>query len=462
MDASDWQHLSIAVISLVMLVGAGTVLTLVGQTSNQRLLPKAANVPHGGKPQRSLVNYLNVRRSISGAMRLIELLAAVIAASQIMALIDAWTSRDFNWLSILLIALVYIIFGRAIPQAITSRHISEQKLTRLFGVGRFGVTLTTPLIWFEKNIASFFRKILPGDLIDEEFIGTEDELRLRLLESDDGVIGDIERRMIDGILSLEEMTVRDIMVPRIDVVALERRVSARDVIDTIIERGHSRLPVYQENLDRILGVLYVKDLLPFVIGNTNRLPVLDLIRPAYVIPESKRLPELFAELKRMKIHLAIVADEYGGTAGLVTIEDILEEIVGEIQDEYDTEEEQIVRSGEHCVDADGRVSMEDIEEALGINFEEDEDFSTLGGFVHKHLGRLAVAGDTFEAEGVRVEILAVERHRVRKMRVTRLHWPHEEVSVEESEGWLQRLLVDSDERSKEKTVDEGPPPEESA
>src|SRR5690606_14638519 len=125
----------------------------------------------------------------------------------------------------------------------------------------------------------------------------------------------------------------------------------------------------------------------------------DLIRPAYVIPESKKLPELFADLKRMRIHLAIVTDEYGGTAGLVTIEDILEEIVGEIQDEYDFEEDLIVDSGENTVDADGRLPMEDLEDVLGIEFEEDEDFTTLGGFVHKHLGRLAVTGDTFEAEG---------------------------------------------------------------
>lgn len=268
--------------------------------------------------------------------------------------------------------------------------------------------------------------------------------------NDDGVIGEIESRMIDGILSLEEMTVRDIMVPRLDVVALERRATAREVIDMIIEKGHSRLPIYQENLDRILGVLYVKDLLPFVIGNTDRLSLLDLIRPAYVIPESKKLPELFTDLKRMRIHVAIVTDEYGGTAGLVTIEDILEEIVGEIQDEYDFEEEQLVAAGDDAVVADGRVPMEDLEEALGIEFEEDEDFSTLGGFVHKHLGRLAVAGDAFEAEGVHVEILSVERHRVRKMRVTRMIPPLVMQEEEEPDSWLDRLRADNDEKKKDR------------
>lgn len=451
MDASDWQHLVLALIALVVLVTSGTILTLAGQTSNQKLLPADASSSHGARHQRSLSSYLNARRSIAGAMRLFELIATVVAASQLMAMVDNWTTTDFSWLSIVVIVLVYLVFGRAIPRAITSRDISENRLIRLFGIGRMAATISTPLTWMEQTISRLLAQVLPGEPAPEPYIGTEDELQLRLMETDDGVIGEIERSMIDGILSLEETTVRDIMVPRIDVVALERRATAREIIDTIVERGHSRLPVYQENLDRILGVLYVKDLLPFVIGNTNRLPLLDLIRPAYVIPESKKVPELFAELKRARIHLAIVTDEYGGTAGLVTIEDILEEIVGEIQDEYDSEEDLIVDSGENTVDADGRLPMEDLEEVLGIQFEEDEDFTTLGGFVHKHLGRLAVTGDTFEAEGVRVQILSVERHRVRKMRVTRIKPIDEEPEDEEADNWLQRLRSDSD---KDKSDDE--------
>ena len=450
MDASDWQHLIIATVALVALVTAGSVLTFAGQTSNQKLLPQVA---HGGRHHRSVGTYLNARRALSSSMRFIELLATIVAASQLTALIDRWTTSDFSWFSIVMIALVYLVFGRAIPRAIASRTVSENRLRQLFAFGRLGQTLVKPFTWIEETLAALLERALPGERVEDDSIGTEDELKMRMFETDDGVIGEIERQMIDGILSLEEMTVRDIMVPRLDVVALERRATAREVIDTIIEKGHSRLPVYQENLDRVLGVLYVKDLLPFVIGNTNRLPLLDLIRPAYVIPESKKLPELFADLKRMRIHLAIVTDEYGGTAGLVTIEDILEEIVGEIQDEYDTEEELLVHSGVDMVDADGRLPMEDLEDALGIEFAEDEDFSTLGGFVHKHLGRLAVAGDRFEAEGVRVEILSVERHRVRKMRVTRLYLPEPAVEEEEeSENWLQRLRSDSDERNREKNA----------
>lgn len=455
MNASDWQHFVIAILALVALVTSGSILTLAGQTMNQRLLPEPPTEPNGSR--RSLAAYLNARRSLAGAMRLIELLASVIAASQIMALVDAWTSSDFNWLSIAMIALVYLVFGRAIPRAIASRDIGDARLTQLFSIGRAAESLVRPLTWLEEKFADLLDHFVPGEPIVETPMGMEDELKLRVLETDDGVIGEIERQMIDGILSLEEMTVRDVMVPRIDIVALDRRATAREVVDTIIQKGHSRLPVYSENLDHLLGVLYVKDLLPFVIGSTNRIPLLDLIRPAYVIPESKKLPELFTDLKRMRIHMAIVTDEYGGTAGLVTIEDILEEIVGEIQDEYDMEEELLVESGDNEVVADGRLPLEDLEDVLRIEFEEDEDFTTLGGFVHKHLGRLAVQGDEFEAEGVRVKILAVERHRVRKMRVTRLEEATEESVPEENESWLQRLRLEPDDKDrKDKTAETFP------
>jgi putative hemolysin len=222
------------------------------------------------------------------------------------------------------------------------------------------------------------------------------------------------------VLHLEKLTVRDVMVPRLDMVAVDRAVPPGELLDIIVKAGHSRIPVYQGSIDNVLGVLYAKDLLRFVIGSTSRIPLLDLIRPAVVVPESKRLSDMFTELKRQHIHIAIVADEYGGTAGLVTIEDILEEIVGEIQDEYDSESPLFELVAPDVLLADGRLPIEDVEDALQLRFEEDDDFGTLGGFVHKHMQRLPMKGDVFTAEGVRVEILAVERHRVRRLRLTKV------------------------------------------
>lgn len=432
MDADDWQHLIFALISLSLLTLVSVVLTHVGQATNQKLLPE----PQGptGRHVRTTSSVVNLRRGIASSTLFLQLLFTVIASRELIALFDRLTESEFGLVAIMVTAGVYLVFGLALPRAIADKTTSDETLDRMYAFGRGIYRALRPVNWLVEQLARLFRLVIPGPEAQDPALGMEEELRLRRSGTDDGVIGDIERQMIDGILSLEEMTVRDIMVPRLDIVALERRVSAQDLIDTITRAGHSRIPVYRDSIDNVLGVLYVKDLLPFVIGNTIRIPLLDLIRPAFVVPESKKLPELFTELKRTRIHLAIVADEYGGTAGLITIEDILEEIVGEIQDEYDSELPLFQKDGADVLIADGRLPIEDVEDALDIEFEEDDDFGTLGGFIHKHLGRLAVKGDSFEAEGVRVEILEVERHRVKALRITRLPEPEPE-EVERRERW---------------------------
>ncbi len=423
MDADDWQHLLFALIAVALLTLVSVVLTHVGQATNQRLIP---DTPASGRHRRTTSSIVNMRRAIASSMLFLQLLLAVIAGGQVVALFDVFTDTEFGFPAIVMTAFVYLVFGLALPRAIVDKTTSEETLDRIYGIGRMTSAALRPVNWLVEQLAALFRVIIPGEGAVDHTVGTEDELQIHRNGHDDGVIGEVERQMIDGILSLEDMTVRDIMVPRLDIIALDRRVSAQVLIDTITKAGHSRIPVYRDTVDNVLGVLYVKDLLPFVIGNTIRIPLLDLIRPAFVVPESKKLPELFAELKRTRIHMAIVADEYGGTAGLITIEDILEEIVGEIQDEYDTEQPLFEKENADALVADGRLPIEDVEEALDVAFEEDDDFGTLGGFVHKHLGRLAVKGDTFEAEGVRVEILEVERHRVKALRITRLPEPEEE------------------------------------
>lgn len=453
MDATDWQHLTYGILAIIILVGSGVIMTIVGQSTNQRLLSDDSDGDKHG--QRTTGALVNPRRAMAGAMLFVQILATVVAGSQFTQLVDQWTHDAFDWGAIVIVALVYVVFGLALPRAIVDKDLAEETLDRAIDIGRGVTRALSPVAWLVEMLARAFRVVIPGTDASQEVVGTEDELRLRRHGVEDEIIGESERQMIDGILSLEEMTVRDIMVPRLDIVGLERTVSARELIETITKAGHSRIPVYRESIDNVLGVLYVKDLLPFVIGNTIRIPLLDLIRPAFVIPESKKLSELFTELKRTRIHMAIVADEYGGTAGLVTIEDILEEIVGEIQDEYDSEQPLFEQGEDGFIIADGRLPIEDVEVALAVEFEEDDDFGTLGGFVHKHLGRLPIQGDTFEAEGVRVDILKVERHRVRTMRVTRIDPEDDEVEEprEQSDRWRLGGSSDVDDE-REQVVDE--------
>ena len=435
MDGDGWQHLVIGIVALLVVVGSGIVLAIIGQTANQRLMPQTGD--HHTRGHRTTRSLVNPRRAMANAMLFVQVIAAVIAAVQFTRLVDRSTTGSVSWLAVLLVALIYLIFAIALPRAIADKQLGRLASGAL-AIGRGTARAFAPVDWLVERLAGLFRRLIPLPDAPPERPAGEDELRNRLLGLDDGLIGGNERQMIDGILSLEEMTVRDIMVPRLDIVAVDRTVKPQELIDTITRAGHSRIPVYRDSIDRIIGVLYVKDLLPFVIGNTIRIPLLDLIRPAFVVPESKKLTDLFTELKRTRIHLAIVADEYGGTAGLVTIEDILEEIVGEIQDEYDTETPLFERTEDGALIADGRLPIEDVEDALGVDFEEDDDFGTLGGFVHKHLGRLPIQGDTFEAEGVRVEILGVERHRVREMRITRIDQPVEVSQEESRERWRWR------------------------
>lgn len=417
MSSAGWLALSVAVIALLLLAAAAVVQTVVGRSSKSRVQAALGQVPETSGRQR-VRGANDPRQGLIATMILIQVLSAIFSASLLTYVFNLVIDASVDWLVIAVTVVFYLIFGQIIPRAIGEKEL-EPYIDRIINGGHKASLAISPIIWGIDYGVRRTKALLPGSAVsdDPEDI---DEVRAPSRTDDMDEVQEVEREMIDGILKLESMNVRDIMVPRLDVVAIERSVPPDELIETITKAGHSRIPVYQESVDRILGVLYAKDLLPFVIGTTRRIPLLDLIRPAFVVPESKKVNDLFAELKRTRIHIAIVADEYGGTAGLVTIEDILEEIVGEIQDEYDSEEPLFEQGDVGVLLADGRLPIEDVEDALEIEFEQDDDFGTLGGFIHKHLGRLPIQGDEFEAEGVRVEILTVERHRVRRLRITKL------------------------------------------
>ncbi len=416
-----WQHLILAVVALAIMCLAAIVQSTIGLTSIQRIrqfAPAPKDTREDAPRHRSVQSLVDPRRILAASMILLQVLMAILATGELIRVFEAATDNPLRWLAMAIVAAVFIVFGLALPRALASKQL-DRFLVRALRLGHIATILLVPLNWIVEQVAKAFLRVLPGEDAEPDTFGLEEELRPNRFERDDQVIGADEQVMMNGILSLEEMTVRDIMVPRLDIVAVERTVNPSELIETIVKAGHSRIPVYQESVDRIIGVLYAKDLLPFVIGNTNRIPLLDLIRPAFVVPESKRLNVLFAELRRDKIHLAIVADEYGGTAGLVTIEDILEEIVGEIQDEYDTEQPLFEPIGPVEILADGRLPIENVENYFGMTFPEDADYESVGGFVQNVLGRMPREGDRFAAEGIEGEIIEVEGRRVRRLRLAR-------------------------------------------
>jgi len=239
-----------------------------------------------------------------------------------------------------------------------------------------------------------------------------------LQQGDKMPFGKEERELITSIFEFGETIAREIMVPRIDIVAIREGSSVAEALATIVKSGHSRIPVYRGTIDNIVGILYAKDILKYLQEGQQEDHIDAFLRPPYFVPETKRVSELLKEMQRDKVHMAIVVDEYGGTAGLVTIEDILEEIVGEIQDEYDVEEPLVERTGEKEWIMDARVSLDDLEEILGFEVDE-EGIDTLGGLIYSRLGRVPAVGDKVILGDCRIIVLSVAGRRIKKVKIVK-------------------------------------------
>lgn len=249
---------------------------------------------------------------------------------------------------------------------------------------------------------------------------TEEEIH-ELIEAgeEDGIVDEQEREMISAILELDSTVVREIMVPRTEMAAINIEASVRETIDAIIACGHSRIPVFEGSIDNIVGLLYAKDLLKCWGTNDEQIQLRSLMRQPFFTPETKTLELLLQEFKRKKVHLAVVVDEYGGTSGLVTIEDLLEQIVGDIQDEYDMEEDLFCFEPDGSLLTDARLPIEDLEEQLKLEIERDK-FDTVGGLVVHLAGGIPAAGSTVTGNGIHIVILEADPRKVKKVRITRI------------------------------------------
>jgi CBS domain containing-hemolysin-like protein len=272
-----------------------------------------------------------------------------------------------------------------------------------------------------KLFARLFRFVAPTPI--------DDFLALVEREEAAGGVEEEERRMIRGIIDLEDKTAREIMVPRIDIAASELGESVDTVANLIIERGFSRIPVFKESIDDIVGIVYAKDLLRAVSNGTRERALTELLRRPVFIPESKRLDQLLTEMRASRTHMAIVVDEYGGTAGLVTIEDLLEEIVGEIEDEYDTAAPPVEVISPDEVLLDAGSPTETLQELFDRNIE-SEDFDTVGGLVIHELGRLPDVGDQVTIGDLNLQVLSMAGRRIKRVRVQRTSGEPVELAAE--------------------------------
>ena len=236
-------------------------------------------------------------------------------------------------------------------------------------------------------------------------------------QGEEGTISEEEsRELLQSIVDFTETVVREVMTPRPDIIAIQAEASLQDLRALFREEQYSRIPVYRGDLDNIVGIVFVKDMVALPPGAEPRLTT--LMRSAFMVPESKRVSELLKEMQRRQAQMAVVVDEYGGTAGLVTVEDLLEEIVGEIRDEYDVESETVTDEGHGTFAFSGKVSVDEVKDRLGVEIER-EGFETLGGYLLSHLGRMPYVGETFDVDDLSVEVIEVERRRITKVRVRR-------------------------------------------
>lgn len=251
---------------------------------------------------------------------------------------------------------------------------------------------------------------------------TDDELKNWVEKGQtDGALEKEERQMIYSIFQFGDTLAREIMIPRIDMLALDVNTTVQDALSALVESGHSRVPVYEDTVDNIIGLLYAKDLLKCMSAPATEPPLRETLRPAYFIPEAKKLDDLLTELQTRRIHMAIVVDEYGGVAGLVTLEDIIEEIIGEIQDEYDqSEESPYTRLGEDEYLFKGSIDLDDFNEVMETELVKD-NADSLGGFMYSEIGKVPTGGEVIQVDSIKLIVEQVIGRRIRKIRAVKLN-----------------------------------------
>jgi putative hemolysin len=366
--------------------------------------------------------------TIQLAIPFIGFLAAAFAGARIAGQLADWfrevgplsTSADVLALLIvtLIVSLVTIVFGELVPKTLALAHAERYALALARPVEVFGVLLA-PLVWLLTTTTHLVTRVLGVRDISDDAI-TSEELRI-LVErgTEQGTIEAEEEQMIGAVLELGDQRAHEVMVARVDMVTLAVDAALGEIVETIVSEGHSRIPVYEDNIDNIIGMLYAKDLLPYLVGDDRPPSIRRLLRTPLFVPESMLVDELLRSLQRRRVHIAIVLDEHGGTAGLITIEDLLEEIVGEIQDEYDEEEPMIVPLGDAEARIDGRADVDDMLEHFGTSLDGDDqaEFDTVGGLVYHHVGGVPEVGDTVEVDGLKLTVEATDGRRVRTVHV---------------------------------------------
>lgn len=367
--------------------------------------------------------------TIQVGLTLAGLLSSAVAVDAFSAYVVAWlTALNVSHSIAQLIAIILItflltyltlVFGELVPKRLGMQN-PEKISFRVSGILRITNLFLRPFVALSSASTNFVLRLLGINPKSATNDVTEEEIRMMIdVGEEEGTIDDSEREMLHNIFEFDDRSAADVMTHRTEIVALDIESSLEDVIKAATDSGYSRLPVHQDHPDNIIGVIYIKDLLKLTLAQPANFEVREYIRPVIYLPESARCNEIFEEFRHAKVQLAVIVDEYGGTAGLVTMEDLLETIVGNIQDEYDEEPETVVQlsDGEYLLD--GGADIEEVSERLDIQLE-DSGYETIAGFVTSQLRRLPKPGEYIECAGFRFTVTGTDAHRITQIGALRL------------------------------------------
>ena len=414
MELSSWLGVVLLVAGLVLLALVTAAEAAVVSSNRARLRLLAGK---GASRSQILARYLQERHTVYSSLALARNLALVGSTAIVVYIV--LNEVGLNWVVLTVtffLALPALAVIQAVPRLVVSRN-PEKWVTYLdpfVDVIRLLFHLPSAVLDLPARALLRWRRL--GAEATEPLDEPEGLLRVLEMEESVGLIDEDERKMIRRVMALEDTTAREIMVPRIDIVAAPSDSSFEEIAKAIVERPYSRIPIFEDTIDNIVGVVYAREVLGYLANSDKPADIKAVARPPYFVPESKKVDELLTEMRRNKLSIAIVVDEYGGTAGLVTIEDLIEEIVGEIADEFDVEEEPIHRVSDSEAILDARVSIDALQELFGVEVEEG-DFDTVGGFVFNHLGKMPSVGEEIRVDGLVVRVLSVSGRRIKRLRV---------------------------------------------
>lgn len=326
-----------------------------------------------------------------------------------------------GYIAAFVIAIVAMpIIALAVPHP-WAKYNGERVLARTYGLLLAVAWLSRPMLYLFSFYDHVIRRLAGvAETNTEEAEEEKQEELLSAVEQGrmEGVVDKEEQEMIENVLELSDKQVGEIMTPRTEVIAVSVNAPLAELLKIMIEEGHSKVPVYDGTIDSVVGIIYSRDLLTEVGGNAHDFSIRNKMREAYFVPETKPLRALLREFQQQKLQIAVVLDEYGGTAGVITIEDIMEELVGDIADEFeDNEPESIHRISPGAIEADARVYIDDLNKEYELELPDEEDYDTLGGFVFSHLGYIPKTGESFEYQGLKFIISAAEARRVKRIRI---------------------------------------------